>query len=73
MNTLTTKAAEVDKILKLRAANTTSVAYNWARKDVIAECIANDIILHSFSEGLALPSSWTYEMKVAYIAKKELL
>ena len=70
MKTLTNKVVEVDELLKIRAAD---AGFYGADINRFAEELADDIILESFPEGLVLPNSWTYENKLTYIAKQELL
>lgn len=70
VNTLINKVIQIDEQLKLRAADAGYYGVDIAR---FAEELVDDIILESFPDGLTLPSSWTYENKVTYIAKQELL
>ena len=70
MKTFIDKIIEIDELLKIRAKNS---GYNDVDINRVAEELADDVILDSFPEGLILPNSWTYENKITYIAKKELL
>ncbi len=68
--TFVNKVIEIDELLKIRAED---AGYKGVDINRFAEELADDIILNSFPEGLVLPNSWTYENKVTYIAKEELL
>ena len=68
--TFVDKMIEIDELLKIRAKD---AGYNDVDINRVAEELADDIILDSFPEGLVLPNSWTYENKLTYIAKRELL
>ena len=68
--TFVNKVIEIDELLKIRAKD---AGYKGVDINRFAEELADDIILDSFPEGLILPNSWTYENKITYIAKKELL
>ena len=68
--TFVNKVIEIDELLKIRAED---AGYKGVDINRFAEELADDIILNSFPEGLVLPNSWTYENKVTYIAKQELL
>ncbi len=70
MNTFVNKVIEIDELLKIRAED---AGYKGIDINRFAEELADDIILNSFPEGLVLPNSWTYENKLTYIAKQELL
>ena len=70
METFLDKMIEVDELLKIRAED---AGYKGVDINRFAEELADGIILDSFPEGLILPNSWTYENKITYIAKKELL
>ena len=70
METFVNKMIEVDELLKIRAKD---AGYKGVDINRFAEELADDLILDSFPEGLILPNGWTYENKLTYIAKKELL
>lgn len=70
MKTFVNKVIEIDELLKIRAKDAGCKGIDINR---FAEELADDAILDSFPEGLVLPNSWTYENKITYIAKKELL
>ena len=70
MKTFVNKMIEVDELLKIRAKD---AGYKGIDINRFAEELADDAILDSFQEGLVLPNSWTYENKLTYIAKEELL